>query len=74
MQSYIAERIPTARLLDEAWAACQVEEKNVLRAGVLQQVETGVEPATPDLESLDDQEVDLLYHGTLRKIAADSRR
>ena len=74
MQDYIAGRIPTARLLDEAWAACQGEEKNAMRTSVLSQVETHAEPTAIDLESLDDAEVEHLYRGTLRKVAADSRR
>ena len=73
MRSYIAGRIPTARLLDEAWAACQADEKNVLRNTVLQQVEEG-EDKTPNLDSLSDEEVQTLYRGTMRKIAAESRR
>lgn len=73
MREYSAGRIPTARLLDEAWAACQVEEKDVFRTGLLSQV-SEAEQAAPDLESLTDGEVDRLYHSTLRKVAADSRQ
>jgi len=54
MQDYIAGRIPTARLLDDAWTACRTEEKNVMRTSVLSQIETDSEPTAPDLESLDD--------------------
>ena len=74
MQTYVASRIPTARLLDEAWAACQAEEKNVMRASVLGQIDDKTEPTAPDLESLDDAEVERLYRETRRKIASDSRR
>jgi len=74
MADYIADRIPTARLLDEAWFACQAEEKNVMRASVLGQIDYETEPSAPDLKSLDDAEVERLYRGTLRKVAADSRR
>ena len=74
MHDYIAGRIPTARLLDEGWAACQAEEKNVMRASVLGQIDHETEPNAPDLESLDDTEVERLYRETRRKIASDSRR
>ena len=74
MREYIAGRIPTARLLDEAWMSCQAEERDALHAGVLGQVTGDAEQSgVPDLEVLDDGEVDRLYHGTLRKIAKDSK-
>ena len=75
MQDYVAGRIPTARLLDEAWAACQTAEKDGMRSGLLGQAsETqSTKPNMPDLEELDDDEVNRLYHATLKKIAADSR-
>ena len=72
MRDYIAGRIPTARLLDQAWAACQLEETDAMRSSVLRQVETGTQTSALDLESLDDSEVDRLYHSTLKKITADS--
>lgn len=37
MQDCVAGRIPAARLLDEAWAACQAGERDALRVGVLRQ-------------------------------------
>jgi hypothetical protein len=76
IESYIAGRIPTAALLDEARRACQEEEKDVVRASILRQSSEAEEtrPATPDLDSLSDNEIDHLYHGTLRKIVSDSRR
>lgn len=74
MREYIAGRIPTARLLDEAWAACQAEEKDAMRASVLGQVSKNTTPQPQDLDALDDDEVDHLYHSTLRKIAKDSHR
>jgi len=64
--------IPTGRLLDEAWAACRSEEKNGMRANVLGQLQNATEANVMDLDSLDDVEVDRLYHSTLRKIAAGS--
>jgi hypothetical protein len=73
MQSYVAQRIPTARLLDEAWVACQAEEKNAMRASVLGQIEEQKQASALDLDSLNDVEVDRLYHGTLKRIANDSR-
>jgi hypothetical protein len=75
MQDYIAGRIPTARLLDEAWSACQAAENDAVRSGLLQQVSEPKAPATAqELDTLDDSEIDHLYHSTLRKIAADWRR
>jgi hypothetical protein len=69
LQSYIAGRIPTVRLLDEAWAACQAEEKSGMRASLFRQLDEGATGSdTPDLEALDDDEVDRLYHSTLRKV------
>jgi hypothetical protein len=73
MQEYIAGRILTARLLDEAGAACQAEEKDAMRTSVLGEVQSEAEPHALDLDSLNDDEVDRLYHDTMRKIAADSR-
>ena len=76
MESYVAGRIPTAKLLDEAWIACQAAEKDALRVGLLQQVREPeqAQSGAPDLDALQDDEIDRLYHGTLRKIAADSRK
>ena len=75
MQNYVAGRIPTARLLDEAWAACKAEERDAMRASVLRQVsEPDNKPVAQALEGLADDEVDRLYHATLRKIAKDSHR
>jgi hypothetical protein len=74
MRSYVAGRIPTARLLDEAWACCQADERDAMRASVLGQVCNDEPSSAPDLDNLSDDDVDRLYHGTLRKIAANSRR
>ena len=76
IESYIAGRIPTATLLDEEWRACQAEEKDAVRAGILRQASGAEEsrPALPDLDSLSDADIGHLYHGTLRKIVSDSRR
>lgn len=45
-----------------------------MRASVLRQVGEPEEIGKPDLDRLDDSEVDHLYHATLRKIATESRR
>jgi hypothetical protein len=74
MRTYVAGRIPTARLLDEAWAACQDDERDAMRASVLGPMSNDDPSSAPDLDNLSDDDVDRLYHGTLRKIAADSRR
>jgi hypothetical protein len=76
MQSYVAGRIATARLLDEAWRACQEAERDASRSGILAQ--TTNEPTYGDdpmkqLDALDDVSVDRLYHATLRKYAETSR-
>jgi hypothetical protein len=75
MRKYIANRIPTIKLLDEAWAACQAAERDATRSGTLLQA-SGPEDAQPsvlDLDGLNDDEFDNLCHRTLRKIAVDSR-
>jgi hypothetical protein len=73
MQNYVAGRIPTARLLDEAWAACLAAEKDALRVGVLQELSGKETPSsTPDLDSLSDEEIEMLYHRTLKQVAADT--
>ena len=74
IKDYIAGRIPTARLLDEAWAACQAAEKDAMRASVLGQITNDEGPGEPNLEELDDTEVDRLYNATMKKIAVDSHR
>ena len=74
MKDYIAGRIPTARLLDEAWNACQAEEKDIMRASVLGQITNEEGPGEPNLEELNDSEVDRLYHATMKKIAVDSHK
>jgi hypothetical protein len=74
MREYIAGRIPTIKLLNEAWAACQAVERDVMRSGILQQA-TGAEearPSAPDLDGLSDEEVDGVYHRILRKKDCDS--
>jgi hypothetical protein len=38
IQDYVAGRIPTARLLGEAWNACQAAEKDALRSTLFGQV------------------------------------
>lgn len=74
MQTYVAARIPTARLLDEAWAACQGKEKSMIRDMVLRQVgESEQKNSPPDLDGLSDEQVEKLYRGTMRKIAVESR-
>jgi hypothetical protein len=59
IEAYVAGRIPTATLLDEAWKACQEEEKDALRTGIIKQA-SGPEDkpsAGPDLDSLSDTEI-----------------
>jgi hypothetical protein len=76
LQDYIAGRIPTARLLDEAWAACQAAEKDSLRSALFGQVaplQTELEQQ-PDLESLSDVQIDRLYNDALRKNAVEAVR
>jgi hypothetical protein len=75
IQEYVAGRIPTARLLDEAWAACQAAEKDALRSTLFGQVQTSTEPERqPDLESLSDTEINRLYSGALRRNAVEAVR
>jgi hypothetical protein len=76
IQDYVAGRIPTARLLDEAWASCQAAEKDALRSTLFGQV-TPQEPELerqPDLDGLSDEQTDKLYHGALRTNAVEAVR
>jgi hypothetical protein len=75
LQEYVAGRIPTARLLDEAWAQCQAAEKDALRSALFGQVKPQAElEQQPDLDNLSDQQIDSLYHGALRKNAVEAVR
>jgi hypothetical protein len=75
IQEYVAGRIPTARLLDEGWAACQAAEKDVLRSTLFGQVTPSqTELQQPDLDSLSDTEINKLYTGALRKNAVEAVR
>jgi hypothetical protein len=74
-QKSIAGRIPTARLLDEGWAAYQLARKDAMRSWLLQQFnEPDNAQDAPNLDGLSDEAIDSLYHRTLRKMAEDSRR
>jgi len=74
LQTYVAGRIPTARLLDEAWAACQLAEKDALRSALFGQDAPLQTEQEPDLDSLSDQQIDNLYRGALRKNAVEAVR
>lgn len=71
MQGYIAGRIPTAKLLDEAWRTCQEAERDALRTGVLSQVSNG-DDSVPDLDGMSDEEINFLYRQTARKLRTPS--
>jgi hypothetical protein len=74
MQEYVAGRIPTARLLDEAWAACQAAEKDALRSTLFGQVTPSEPEQQPDLDGLSDTEINRLYSGALRRNAVEAVR
>jgi hypothetical protein len=74
IQEYVAGRIPTARLLDEAWAACQASEKDALRSTLFGQVTSSEPNQQPDLDSLSDAEINKLYTGALQKNAVEAVR
>jgi hypothetical protein len=75
IQDYVAGRIPTARLLDQAWDACQAAEKDALRSTLFGQVAPQPEQdQQPDLDSLSDSEINKLYTGALRKNAVEAVR
>jgi hypothetical protein len=74
IQEYVAGRIPTARLLDEAWSACQAAEKDALRSTLFGQAQPSQTERQPDLDSLTDQQIDNLYNSALRKNAVDAVR
>jgi hypothetical protein len=77
MQAYVAGRIPTARLLDEAWRSCQHAESNASRSGILGQLsepeENHPENVETEIDRLNDSDVDRLYHHTLREYAKTAR-
>jgi hypothetical protein len=73
IQDYVAGRIPTAHLLDQAWDACQAAEKDALRSTLFGQVATQPErDQQPDLDSLSDSEINKLYTGALRTNAVEA--
>jgi hypothetical protein len=75
IQDYVAGRIPTAHLLDEAWAACQAAEKDALRSTLFGQVPSQAErEQQPDLDSLTDSEINKLYTNALRQNAVEAVR
>jgi hypothetical protein len=74
LESYCAGRIPTARLLDEAWSACQAAEKDALRSTLFGQVQPSQAELQPNLDDLTDQQIDSLYRGALRKNAVEAVR
>jgi hypothetical protein len=75
IQEYVAGRIPTARLLDEAWNACQAAENDALRSTLFGQVPPQPEQdLQPNLDSLSDSEINKLYTGALRKNAVEAVR
>jgi hypothetical protein len=76
LQDYVAGRIPTATLLDQAWAACQAVEKDSLRSALFGQVTPGQNEVSqqPNLDDLSDQEINRLYTSTLRTNAVEAVR
>jgi hypothetical protein len=75
LQDYVAGRIPTARLLDEGWAACQAAEKDHLRSALFGQVNPQSElEQQSSLDDLSDNQIDSLYHKALRKNAVEAVR
>jgi hypothetical protein len=74
LRHYVAGRFLTLELLNAAWKACQEFERDALRSGILGQVQpAGDQAQQVDLDSLSDEEVNNLYHRTLRTIATDFR-
>jgi hypothetical protein len=79
IQDYVAGRIPTARLLDEAWNACQAAEKDALRSTRFGQFPSQ-SLRKPNgnsnwiLIALGDTEINKLYTGALRNNAVEAVR
>jgi len=73
---YCAGRPLAIALLQQAWAACQrneaMHERNEM-LGVKQQAETQAS-STKELNALDDQSVDRLYHDNLQQCAKTVKR
>ena len=71
LHSFVAGRFLTLDLLNAAWAACQLAERDASRSALLyptQQAETGLREQT-NLDELDDAALENLYHATLRHYA-----
>jgi len=64
----------TIPLLQQAWQACQQNEKRYERGQVLNSFKTPRAPETESLDALSDDAVDDLYHRSLRHYADSIRR
>jgi hypothetical protein len=75
MQRHCAGRPVTLALLQTAWAACQKHEGNYARQEIISQVRPETQPPTErELDALQDNEIDALYHSSLRALADSYRR
>lgn len=77
IQRYCAGRPMTIQLLQSAWAACQENERRSQRGELLsqwQQPEEEAPPTQKEIDALDDDAVDKLYHQSLAAYSAQVRR
>ncbi|MGA8500900.1 MAG: hypothetical protein WB683_05085, partial [Candidatus Sulfotelmatobacter sp.] len=72
---YAAGRPLTLTLLQQAWSACQANEKRHERGELLEQYQRPQATETPtNLDALDDSSIENLYHQSLRAYANSIRR
>jgi len=76
IKNYCAGRFPTVALLDAAWAACQLAEKDATRSalfGSQSERSQSAQPTEPDFDNLSDDEIARLKTATLREFARQGR-
>jgi hypothetical protein len=76
IRRYVAGRPLTLNLLDAAWTACQASERRFERGELLNSIEQRQQtPPTPaEIDSLKDDEVERLYHSSLKAYAETFKR
>jgi hypothetical protein len=73
LQDFAAGRPLTLRMLEHGWQLCKKAEADEARGLVLSSLNEP-EPSPQNLDTLGDQEIDSLYHKTLREWANSVRR
>jgi hypothetical protein len=72
---YAANRPLTIALLSQAWQLCKQHEASYARQEIISQVRPETQPPTErEIDALDDNQIDALYHASLKKYADQFRR